>query len=158
MCTGHQDIFKYINLTYCGTLTIASGTRMPIEGRGIVKFSLLNGSRARLGGVIYVAGLAENLLSLEALHLASFESRSSMRGYKLMKGEKVVAKGRRTGRTTYLDAVRHINALHVGPSVAKMKQHSRLALSADEETAMKEKLIHWQLGHPRQGQFNKTLS
>ena len=87
-------------------------------------------------------GLAENLLSLEALHLAGFESRGSVRGYKLMKGGKVVAKGRRIGRTTYLDAVRHINALHVGPSVAKMKQHACLVLSADEETAMKQKLIH----------------
>ena len=157
MCTGHRDIFEYINPKYRGTLTIASGTRMPIEGRGIVKFSLPNGSRARLGGVIYVPGLAENLLSLEALHLAGFESRGSVRGYKLMKGGKVVAKGRRIGRTTYLDAVRHINALHVGPSVAKMKQHARLALSADEETAMKQKLIHRRLGHPGRGRFNNCV-
>ena len=69
MCTGHQDIFKYINLKYRGTLTITSGTRMPIEGRGIVKFSLSNGSRARLGDVIYVPGLVENLLFLEVLHV-----------------------------------------------------------------------------------------
>ena len=86
MCTEHWHIFKYINPTYRGTLTIASGARIPIEGRGIVKFSLPNGSRARLGGVIYVPGLAENLLSLEALHLAGFESRGSMREYELMKG------------------------------------------------------------------------
>ena len=59
-----------------------------------------------------------------------------------MKSGEVVAKGRRIGRIIYLDTVRHINALHVGLSVAKMKQHTCLVLSADEETAMKQKLIH----------------
>ena len=33
--------------------------------------------QVRLGRVIYVLGLAENLLSLEVLHLARFESRGS---------------------------------------------------------------------------------
>lgn len=80
MSTGDRDIFEYLDSTCKGNLTIASGTRMPIEGRGIVKFSLPNGLKARLGGVIYVPGLAENLLSLEVLHLAGFESRGSYQG------------------------------------------------------------------------------
>ena len=50
---------------------------MPIRGRDIVRFDLARGQQARLGGVIYVLGLAENLLSLEALHLTRFESRGS---------------------------------------------------------------------------------
>lgn len=93
-----------------------------IEGRGIVKFSLLNDLKARLGSVIYVPGLAENPLSLEALHLAGFESRCSAKGYELKKDGKVVAKGKRIGRITYLDTVRHVDSLLVGSK--HMKQHA----------------------------------
>ena len=71
---------------------------MPIRGRGIVRFDLVRkGQQVRLGGVIYVLGLAENLLSLEALHLAGFESRGSSQGYKLYKDRKTVAFGKRIG-------------------------------------------------------------
>ena len=51
---------------------------MPIKGRGIVKIQLLNGQEARLGRVIYIPGLEENLLSLEVLHLAGYELRGSL--------------------------------------------------------------------------------
>ena len=67
---------------------------MPIKGRGIVKIQLLNGQEARLGRVIYVLGLEENLLSLEALHLAGYELRGSLQGYELLKNDKVVAYGK----------------------------------------------------------------
>ena len=67
---------------------------MPIKGRGIVKIQLPNGQEARLGRVIYVLGLEENLLSLEALHLAGYESRGSLQGYELLKNDKVVAYGK----------------------------------------------------------------
>lgn len=48
-----------------------------------MKFNLPKSSEVRLGSVIYVPGPAENLLSLETLHLAEFESRGSIRGYEL---------------------------------------------------------------------------
>ena len=63
---------------------------MPIKGRGIVKIQLLNGQEVRLGRVIYVPGLEENLLSLEALHLAGYELRGSLQGYELLKNDKVI--------------------------------------------------------------------
>src|SRR5699024_3389261 len=78
MSTGDKSIFEYMDPCR-GSLTIASGLRMPIRGRGRVRFDLASGQQARLDGVIYVPGLAENLLSLEALHLAGFESRGSSR-------------------------------------------------------------------------------
>lgn len=94
MSTGDKSIFEYMDPCQ-GSLTIASGLRMPIRGRGIV----------RLGGVIYVPGLSENLLSLEALHIAGYESRGSPRGHELSKNGKTVAYGKRVGRSTYLDRV-----------------------------------------------------
>ena len=78
MSTGDQSIFEYMDLCQ-GSLTIVSGLYMSIRGRGIVRFNLVRkGQQARLGGVIYVLGLAENLLSLEVLHLARYESRGSL--------------------------------------------------------------------------------
>lgn len=78
MSTGYKSIFEYMDPCQ-GSLTIASGLCMPIRGRGIVRFGLVRkGQQERLGGVIYMPGLAENLLSLEALHLARFESRGSL--------------------------------------------------------------------------------
>ena len=53
--------------------------------------------QVRLGRVIYVLGLAENLLSLEVLHLARFESRGSSQEYKLSKDGKTVVFGKRIG-------------------------------------------------------------
>ena len=94
MSTRDKSIFEYMDPCQ-GSLTIASGLRMPIRGRGIV----------RLGGVIYVPGLSENLLSLEALHIAGYESRGSSRGHELSKNGKTVAYGKRVGRSTYLDRV-----------------------------------------------------
>ena len=78
----------------------------------------------RLSGVIYVLGLAENLLSLETLHLARFELRGSSQGYELIKNEKIVAHGKRVGWSTYLDAVKHRDTLLVGPDVAKRMQYT----------------------------------
>lgn len=80
-----------------------------------------------------------------------------IKGYELRKDGKVVAKGKRIGRSTYLEAVKHVNALLVGPGVAKRKQHARLALSADEETAMKQRRIHRRLGHPGRYRFNNCV-
>jgi len=70
---------------------------MLIMERGIVRFNLPDGSKARLDRVVYVPGLAENLLSLENLHMAGFESVGSKRGYVLRKNGKVVAQGKREG-------------------------------------------------------------
>ena len=151
MSTGNREIFEQM-IPCRGTLTIASGSSMPIRGRGTVKFDLSNGKRARLGGVIYVPGLAENLLSLEALHLAGLESRGSKEGYEILRDGEVVAKGKRTGRTTYLHSVKHANALLV--DARKSKQHARLALSADEQISRKQELIHSRLGHPGRRRFN----
>ena len=77
MSTGDRSIFEYMD-PYTGTLKIASRTQMPIKGRGIVKIQLPSGQEARLERVIYVLGLEENLLSLEALHLAGYELRGSL--------------------------------------------------------------------------------
>ena len=151
MSTGNREIFEQM-IPCRGTLTIASGTSMPIRGRGTVVFDLPNGKRARLGGVIYVPGLAENLLSLEALHLAGLESRGSKEGYEILRDGEVVAKGKRTGRTTYLHSVKYANALLV--DARKSKQHARLALSADEQISRKQELIHSRLGHPGRRRFN----
>ena len=128
MSTGKREIFEKITPCH-GTLTIASGSSMPIRGHGTVKFDLPNGKQARLGRVIYVPGLAENLLSLEALHLAGLESKGSKKGYEILRDGKVVAKGKRTGRTTYLHSVKHANALLV--DARSSEQYARLALSAE---------------------------
>jgi hypothetical protein len=69
MSTGNKGIFEKLDRKGCGTLTVADGIEIPIEGRGTVKFRLPNGSTVRLSNAIYVLGLAENLLSLEALHM-----------------------------------------------------------------------------------------
>ena len=151
MSTGNQGIFESM-CPYLGTLTIASRTEMPIEGCSVVKFNLPNGMQARLGGVIYVPGLAENLLSLEALHLAGLESRGSIHRYEILREGKVVAKGKRIGRTIYLHSVKDVNALLV--DVKKSKQFAHLALSEDEKILEKQLLIHSCLGHPGCQQFN----
>ncbi|ODM15243.1 hypothetical protein SI65_09184 [Aspergillus cristatus] len=130
---------------------------MPIMGRGIVRFDLPNGSTARLGRVVYVPGLAENLLSLEALHMAGFESIGSKGGYVLRKNGKVVAHGKREGRTTYMHSVKHVNALFTGPGAAKRLQYARMALSADEQTRKKQELIHRRLGHAGRKRFNTCV-
>lgn len=119
MSTGNKDIFEKLDWKSRGTLTVADGIQIPIEGRGIVKFSLPNGSTVRLSSAIYVPGLTKNLLSLEALHVAGFESRGSNRGYNILKDGKIVAEGRRFGRSTYLDRVMHVNALYVKPEQAR---------------------------------------
>ena len=56
-----------------------------------------------------------------------------------------------------MDAVKHRDALLGGLEVAKRTQYAQLALSADEETAKKQELVHQQLGHPRRQRFNKCL-
>ncbi|ODM14245.1 hypothetical protein SI65_10341 [Aspergillus cristatus] len=157
MCTGNRSIFEYLDETSRGHLIIASGTKMPIMGRGIVRFDLPNGSTARLGRVVYVPGLAENLLSLEALHMAGFESIGSKGGYVLRKNGKVVAHGKREGRTTYMHSVKHVNALFTGPGAAKRLQYARMALSADEQTRKKQELIHRRLGHAGRKRFNTCV-
>lgn len=51
MSTGDRSTFE--SMDQCeGTPKIASGTRMPIKGRGIVRIDLPRG-QARLGGVIF---------------------------------------------------------------------------------------------------------
>lgn len=155
MSTGDKEIFEQMDLCR-GTLTIASGTRMPIKGRGTVLIQLPDGSKARLGGVIYVPGLAENLLSLEALHLAGFESRGSIKGYEILHNGVTVAKGKRSGRTTYLHAVNNVNALFVNPK-ERQKQHAQMALSAEDLTTKKRELIHSRLGHPGRKRFNMCV-
>lgn len=111
----------------------------------------------RLGGVIYVPGLAENLLSLEALHLANYVLTGSKEGYELKKNGKIVAHGKRIGQSTYLDSVKHENTLLVSPNVAKRTQYTQMALSADEATARKQTLIHSRLGHPGRHRYNECL-
>ena len=78
----------------------------------------------RLGSIIYVLGLAENLLSLEALHLAGYKLRGSSQGYELLKNSKVIAYGKQVGWSTYLNAVKHRDTLFVGPDVAKRTQYT----------------------------------
>ena len=97
---------------------------MPIRGRGIVRFDLARDQQVRLSGVIYVPGLAENLLSLEVLHLAGYELRGSSQGYKLMKNGKTVTYRKQVGQSTYLDSVKYENTLLVGPDVAKRMQYT----------------------------------
>ena len=77
MSTRDRSIFEYMD-PCVGTLKIVSRTQMPIKGRGIVKIQLSSGWEVRLGRVIYVLGLEENLLSLEVLHLAGYELRGSL--------------------------------------------------------------------------------
>lgn len=164
MSTGYKDIFESLDKRWHGTLTIASGVRMPIRGRGIVRFDLPNGRPVRLANVIYVPGLAENLLSLEALHVAGFESRGSSKGYILLRRGKSVAKGRRIGRSTYLDTVAHINALFVeSPSISgKKKQSAQIAARVNSDNGngtieKKRDLIHRRLGHPGKKRFNNCV-
>lgn len=78
-------------------LKIVSGTQMPIKGRGIARIQLLSGQDVRLGGVIYMLGLAENLLSLEALHLADYKLKGSSSSYELKKNSKIVTYRKREG-------------------------------------------------------------
>lgn len=76
--SGNREIFEHMNKCR-GTVTIKGGMQMPIEGRGVVKFSLPKGE-ARLGAVFYVPRLVRNILSLDALYLAGFESVGSIYG------------------------------------------------------------------------------
>lgn len=115
---------------------------MSIKERGIVRIQLPSSQKARLGGTIYVLGLAENLLSLEALHLTGYESRGLLWGYELIRNSKVIAYGKQVGWSTYLDAVKHRDALFAGPDVAKRMQYTWLALSADKVMAKKQELVH----------------
>lgn len=135
MSTGCKDIFESMSKC-CGTLTTTSGAQMPIRGRGTVRFDLPNGLPVRLASVIYVPGLAENLLSLEALHVAGFESRGSSSGHSLLKHGKVVGKGRRVGRSTYLDSVTHINALFVKSTPARGKKGLTTRTNLAEKAAV----------------------
>ena len=96
MSTSNKSIFEYMNLCQ-ESLTIVSGLCMPIRGKGIVRFDLARDQQVRLDGVIYVPGLAENLLSLETLHLAGFESRGLLRGYELTKNREIFAYKKRVG-------------------------------------------------------------
>ena len=68
-----------------------------------------------------------------------------------------MAYGKQLGWSTYLDAVKHRDALLGGLEVAKRMQYTQLALSVDEATAKKQELVHWWLGHPRRQRFNKCL-
>ena len=56
-----------------------------------------------------------------------------------------------------MDAVKHRDALLVGPDDAKRMQYAQLALSADEAIAKKQELVHQQLGHPGRQRFNSCL-
>lgn len=53
--------------------------------------------------------------------------------------------------------MKHVDALLVGPDVAKRTQYARIALSADEATARKQALIHCCLGHPGRRCFNDCI-
>ena len=158
MSTGQKEIFICLDNRYRGTLGIASGYSMPIRGRGIVEFILPNGDLVRLGDVIYVPGLAENLLSLEALHLAGFETTGCKDGYEVRKKGKLVATGRRDGRTTYLESVTSRDALKTGPSITKMQQNARMAIVTHSDVDVKRALIHRRLGHPGRQRFNHCVS
>ena len=103
---------------------------------------LPSGQEVRLGSVIYVLGLAENLLSLEVLHLAGYELKGSLQRYKLLKNSKVVAYRKWVGWSTYLDAVKYRDALFMGPDIAERMQYTWLALSADEVMAKKQELVY----------------
>lgn len=156
MSTGNRDIFEFIKERE-GTLTIANGLRMPIKGRGTVKFSLPDGKQARLDNVIYVPGLAENLLSLEVLHKAGFVSVGSKDGYDILKNGTPVAKGKRTGYSTYLESVTDANALLTGVMHRRRVYRAWLATDIDE-IDMKRNLIHSRLGHPGRNRFNNCVS
>ena len=56
-----------------------------------------------------------------------------------------------------MDLVKYKDALLVSPDVAKRMQYTQMALSADEATAKKQALIHYQLGHPGRQRFNDCL-
>lgn len=155
MFTRDRSIFEYMD--WCeGMLKIASETWMPIKERGIVWIDLSRG-QARLGEVIYVSGLVENLLFLEALHLAGFESQGSSTEYELSRNRKTVAYEKWIGWSTYLNSVKHVNALLVGPGVNKQMQHAQMTLSADKTTVKKQELIHHCLSHSERKQFNNCI-
>ena len=89
MSTSNKSIFECMDLCQ-ESLTIISGLYISIKGRGIVRFNLVRDQQVSLGGVIYMLGLAENLLSLKALHLARYKLRGSLYRYKLIKNGKTV--------------------------------------------------------------------
>jgi len=173
MSSGNRKIFEKLDRKSRGTLTVADEIQIPIKGRGIVKFSLPNGSTVRLSNTIYVPGLAENLLSLEALHVAGFESRGSNKGCIILKDGKVVAEGRRIGRSTYLDRVTHANALYMTPeqerkctefiakpdvqSVTQLLNGRAARAGAGDEVDQRRQLIHQRLGHPGKRRFNSCV-
>lgn len=157
MSTGNRELFEFLDNRHRGKLGIASGTSMPIKGRGIVRFKLPNGMVVRLGNVIYVPGLAENLLSLEALHLAGYETQGSKRGYEIRKDGKIVARGKREGKTTYLDSVVSRDALKLGPSIGKMRHYASMAMETHSTLDRKRELIHRRLGHPGRKRFNDCV-
>lgn len=173
MSSGNRKIFEKLDRKSRGTLTVADEIQIPIKGRGIVKFSLPNGSTVLLSNAIYVPGLAENLLSLEALHVAGFEPRGSNKGCIILKDGKVVAEGRRIGRSTYLDRVTHANALYMTPeqarkctefiakpnvqSVTQLLNGRAARAGAGDEVDQRRQLIHQRLGHPGKRRFNSCV-
>lgn len=157
MSTGCRDIFEFLDTSCFGTLTIANGVQMPIKGRGVVRF-MLKESPVRLGNVIYVPGLAENLLSLEALHMAGYKSVGSRQGYAIIKNGSMLARGKRIGRSTYLHSVANQDALLIKPA---QRRHMQIAKRADDGgedvIERKRELIHRRLGHPGKKRFNNCL-
>lgn len=107
--------------------------------------------------MIYIPGLAENLLSLEALHMAGFETRGSKDGYKILWKGQVKATGKRIGKLTYLETVSSQDALFTGLSYKSLEQNARMAMVTEDNEDRKRTSIHRCLGHLGRARFNRCV-
>ena len=153
-CTGNKGVFEILrNLK--GTLKTAGGPT-PIEGCGIARFRLPNGQLVRLGQVLYVPELKENLLSTELLHKMGIgHTRMTGEDYRFYQNKKLVATGQsdRSG-SSYLDWVANQNAIFTGPDEQIMNEKAKVAA---EDKEWKKRILHRRLGHPADKRFKKLL-
>lgn len=158
-CTGRLDLYEYIDMTFKTQLRVASNKTIAIEGRGrgIVSFAL-KGVRVRLGEVVYVPRMAENLMSLDLLSDNDFSfTCDSKKNYRIFKKGKLVAKGRREKRTSFLDWVNQPNALFTGADSKQIDESIRLAIPESDSHERIQKLFHRRFGHPGVKRFNAMV-
>lgn len=156
-CTRRLDLYEFVDLTFKSQLSVASNKTVPIEGTGIVSFTL-QGTRVRLGEVVYVPKMTENLMSLDLLLDNEFSfTCDNEANYRIYKKGNLVAKGRREKRTSFLHWVKHPNALFTGPKSQEMDESICLAIPDTDSIDQVQKMVHRRFGHPGIKRFNAMV-
>src|SRR5699024_4355198 len=151
-CTERRDLFLKLDTSQRGILRTAGGDT-EIAGRGTVEFRL-NGQDVRLNHVLLVPGLRENLLSTDLLLEDNVDHTCSRKtNYRFLRGGRIVAKGVREGRASYLDWVDGRDSLLIGSEAVRRCTHYAEISREDRE----KDLMHQRFGHPGRKRFNKLM-